>query len=613
MKKLAMTSLVFVLAISVGFAGSDNKERIKTQKARIAAVENPFVDFGTQLSAPVAMKAISTVATSSPADGIVLDNTDYDYGWNSGAGARSIVVFDGKVHFQFHNRNTTLTAPANRRSSRYAFYDGTTVLKVDPQPKATSASGFGGLDVFKSGDGAGVAVWVAHTPCFFGIDGSPGGGAFTVSNVPGRTGLDPEITVDKNNVLWYIDSGAPTTRSKYYIANSTDFGATWTTVDTNLTSQFAPFTIGSLDVPIRVGPNNEKYLFTSVTGNNAYVAPYGSGHPDSVDQIGYFKTTNDGATWTWTRVIPNAKELVFGTDTLYALVTNFDQFGAAIDKDGTIHMLFNGYMQELTSDTTATDRYGSLYWNSTAPNTFKLISNPAILKYQAWDSLSAVYAGNTYGFAYPTIAVDTVGNGVFAMWVQPRTTGGGTNLALNEGWATYDLYYATSATNGASWSAPQKLTGGEDGVFPQVYPILDNPTPTTARAHVIFIKDTIPGGALDTGARTGLVPVMYQTIDFALTSVERNGSTPKAFALDQNYPNPFNPTTNIRFALNSRGFVSLKVFNVIGQEVATLVNENLDAGSYSAKFDASKLPSGVYMYRLEADGFTDVKKMVLMK
>lgn len=84
-------------------------------------------------------------------------------------------------------------------------------------------------------------------------------------------------------------------------------------------------------------------------------------------------------------------------------------------------------------------------------------------------------------------------------------------------------------------------------------------------------------------------------------------------SLSQNYPNPFNPVTRIDFDIPKKGFVSLRVYNVLGREVQTLVNEEKQAGSYSVDFDGSELTSGVYFYKLEVDGFTDVKRMMLIK
>ncbi len=88
---------------------------------------------------------------------------------------------------------------------------------------------------------------------------------------------------------------------------------------------------------------------------------------------------------------------------------------------------------------------------------------------------------------------------------------------------------------------------------------------------------------------------------------------PRVFALHQNYPNPFNPTTTIRFALPKTTPVQLEVYNIIGQRVATLVNEIRQAGYYNELFNANNIASGVYIYRLQAEGFTDVKKLMVLK
>ena len=85
------------------------------------------------------------------------------------------------------------------------------------------------------------------------------------------------------------------------------------------------------------------------------------------------------------------------------------------------------------------------------------------------------------------------------------------------------------------------------------------------------------------------------------------------FVLEQNYPNPFNPTTEVRFVVGDVGFVSLKVFDVLGREVETLVNEELKTGTYQATFSAGDHASGVYFCRLREGGLVQIKKLVLQK
>ncbi|HTY11114.1 MAG TPA: T9SS type A sorting domain-containing protein [Bacteroidota bacterium] len=99
----------------------------------------------------------------------------------------------------------------------------------------------------------------------------------------------------------------------------------------------------------------------------------------------------------------------------------------------------------------------------------------------------------------------------------------------------------------------------------------------------------------------------------SLTGVKAVSQNPVSYTLSQNYPNPFNPSTKIDFAIQKAGAVTLKVYNILGQEVATLVNTELKAGSYSATFDASRLASGVYFYTIHSGNFVQSKKMMLLK
>ena len=95
--------------------------------------------------------------------------------------------------------------------------------------------------------------------------------------------------------------------------------------------------------------------------------------------------------------------------------------------------------------------------------------------------------------------------------------------------------------------------------------------------------------------------------------ISNNNQTPDRYSLEQNYPNPFNPTTKIKFALPKAGLVSLKVYDMLGREVQTLINQQLNAGEFIADFDGANLSSGTYFYRLQVGDFVQIKKMVLLK
>ncbi len=123
----------------------------------------------------------------------------------------------------------------------------------------------------------------------------------------------------------------------------------------------------------------------------------------------------------------------------------------------------------------------------------------------------------------------------------------------------------------------------------------------------LSISDTATG---DTGTlRRWCVVVTYQCPVGGIQTVE----IPNYYSLSQNYPNPFNPSTSIKFTLPEANNVKLVVFDILGKEVTTLVNEFRNTGTYNVDFDASALSSGVYFYRLEAGNFTETKRMLLVK
>jgi hypothetical protein len=103
--------------------------------------------------------------------------------------------------------------------------------------------------------------------------------------------------------------------------------------------------------------------------------------------------------------------------------------------------------------------------------------------------------------------------------------------------------------------------------------------------------------------------------DSVITSVENEGDVkvPSLFSLEQNFPNPFNPTTKIKYQIPELSFVTLKVYDMLGSEVVTLVNEEHKIGNYEIEFNAEQLPSGIYFYKLQTPNFTQTKKMILLK
>ena len=152
--------------------------------------------------------------------------------------------------------------------------------------------------------------------------------------------------------------------------------------------------------------------------------------------------------------------------------------------------------------------------------------------------------------------------------------------------ATYDWWY---------------VPAGQDGLFPGAWPI---------PWSLAYSNAALQHAGTD-GKALGDLNWFPDQLTTGVTQIPN--SVPSKFELSQNYPNPFNPTTMINYNIPKSGLVSLKVYNVLGQEVATIYQGFLKAGSYKADFDASNLASGVYLYRLESNGLSLTKKFVLLK
>jgi hypothetical protein len=180
--------------------------------------------------------------------------------------------------------------------------------------------------------------------------------------------------------------------------------------------------------------------------------------------------------------------------------------------------------------------------------------------------------------------------------------------SANEG--IVELNWITATENNNQGFEVQRNTGSE---FVTIGFVQGHGT-TTETQEYSYIDNNVSSGSYT----YRLKQVDYNG-SFAFSDiVEVEVITPKAYALYQNYPNPFNPSTMINFSLATDSRVTLKVFNVLGQEVATLLNKNMVAGLHEINFDASNINTGVYLYRIEASGidgtnFVDIKKMILTK
>jgi hypothetical protein len=181
------------------------------------------------------------------------------------------------------------------------------------------------------------------------------------------------------------------------------------------------------------------------------------------------------------------------------------------------------------------------------------------------------------------------------------------------------IYYSDSLQSGGATNNTDKLmykfaTAGTPQTFTglaqlsQYYP---NWSSRNYKPIIIELGGIDVGAAWVGGSAAGRKVYWNR---FLLTKTGNNETqTPATYKLSQNYPNPFNPTTNINFSISKAGFVNIKVFDILGREVATMVSQEMNPGNYNYRFDAKNLASGLYFYKLEVNGFSEVKKMTVVK
>jgi hypothetical protein len=201
---------------------------------------------------------------------------------------------------------------------------------------------------------------------------------------------------------------------------------------------------------------------------------------------------------------------------------------------------------------------------------------------------------------------------------QPTTAGD--SLIFQNAYCTFttendQLQILTSTNGGTTWVSLITLNGGVSGPLVTAPPQTAIFTPTANQWKYQRLALPVGVNKIQFNAITAFGNNLFIDsicVKSPLGIINNNG-IPEVFSLSQNYPNPFNPSTQISFSLPKAADVKLVVFDILGREVLTLVNEFRSAGNHNVEFNASALSSGVYFYRLETDNFTDTKRMLLVK
>jgi len=380
------------------------------------------------------------------------------------------------------------------------------------------------------------------------------------------------VAHDNSNGLHLLAEGAwsppPYVQSYLVLSSSTDKGVSWkTTYNDSVLVQGALMASSSI-------------VLMSAIGNSilsAYV----------------FRSTDAGNTWTIVDTVP-AYMKALSTD------GNKIYVGGSILRSSRVTATLTQYLEVSTDQ-------GITWAHVASPlDSQKTVSNPTTDTLSVITSLYAtgphlLIGMEAYEFYESVLELSVVNGGGLYHLVQDGST-----------WDLVDSALMGRSVFGFAASGSSIFAATDSGVFRSTNDGTSW-TDISSGMNNIYVQSLfVSGSYLFASTSNGL----WKRPLSEITSVGRSQSAtmiPESYSLSQNYPNPFNPATIIKYQLPENSIVTLKVFDVVGREVLTLVNAVQHAGSYTIHFDGSALASGVYMYRLTTEHFIDVKKMILLK
>lgn len=366
----------------------------------------------------------------------------------------------------------------------------------------------------------------------------------------------------------------------YQFYATTDGGANWSdririfsASDDDATSGFYVNDLATASTPdFHYGPNN-----------NVLAVVRAEKDTDDLRMV-YTQSTDGGLTWGDVSLIPGAEEIIIDngdTDRGYEVI---------VDQEGNYHVFVLG----LTNDEWGI--YDFKLTGTTWSSTKILVSEFGP------NGLIAVEDdhGDTGPFVAPTLNSD---GSMFLSYIDLKDTTGGEN--------DYSMFTVFSTDNGSTWSEPKEIINDPLFNAAEIHDVARNANGSLHITYSTVTNDTTQG--------VEIISRYYSNVPIDnITSVDESEVLVPDFALSQNYPNPFNPTTNIRYSIGGVSQVKISIFNIMGQEVKTLVNKNQGKGNYSVSWNGKnngdkKVSAGLYFYTLEAGNFIQTRKMILLK
>ena len=631
MKTKYLPSLLILISLLFTNQSIAQSNKLVIEKMKIPDANAPQIHSNENYNSPA----------MSPGEEIF--NTNNDYMCNNAIGSQiDLVDLDGDgVLDPIITQMQRLSSFPNR-SQRFAYQAfGAPIVHFNAfdSTSATSGSatyGFGSIQLCVGGDWDGNALLFAHS------NGLSWHSRIDLANLVPITPYPTTSSPGSFPSFVYLQSGRIIVNNStlvYY--SSTDYGETFDSLFRFGDSQ-PNFNFNTSNTPseIPIFKSDDDTVIASVAG---FDGCFPTGNPDG---FYWYGSTDAGNTWFGyafgygSGANPEYGQIINRDYAPY--FSNFAQINYNVSNDGVTHVVANGYGQGVLPGTTDTvNVFPILYWNSRDQN-WIAITDPSTEgptdgfgNYVTGGSTVRLYSGNAIGQAYPNITTSDDGKLIVAAWQGFEYTGAVGNSewniypgdgSSNSGPIYYtDLYFNYSTDYGVTWVSPEILKG--DANVMEQFPYLSRRMEfdgTTYKAHFIYQEDAIPGCSIFNGQIAGQNSAsddtrwLYDSFFPFPTGDVNDNSMVNNFSLEQNYPNPFNPSTKISWQSAVGSWQTLKVYDVLGNEVATLVNEYRPAGKYEIEFIVGQdsnpdIASGVYFYQLKSGNLVQTRKMVLIK
>jgi len=530
------------------------------------------------------MSVSPSVYVIGPGDSLGFTVSDYA---TNGSACHNLINFgDGSLSL---GRMMAVTSDATDRGTYYSYSADTGNTWTPLTWVEGTRQGWGNIDQFA--DAGGAEVTVAHAGIQVCIDAAKGANVWSCAPTGIATDLWPRLAVSSPISIHMVHANANPATDIWY-TRSQDAGATWDILDAPL------FTAGPSFLPDADAQD------IAASGTNVAIvhAPDpndGTGFSGGADVLLALSGDN-GTTWS-TQVLldnPGPGELTNGSEKY----TPDGSVACVYDSQGDLHIVWTNFLA--VGDVSNNP---GLFYQIDAPLSYWSEATGIIEIATTVHDTSIAKPTNLFGnlVTQPDIGIDANDN-PYIIYQQQISEQDTAEVFLQH------IYATGSPDGGFTWREPIDITPGTgfDASYGSMADRVDD------NIHLTYFSDPLGGNAIRGNHAFINVAVMYHKFDaVTLTTGIREvpGTTPETFRLEQNYPNPFNPVTNIRYSLPTGSDISLKVYDVLGQEVALLYSGFQEAGNYVADFDGTNFANGTYYYTLTAGDFTETKKMLLVK